>query len=79
MWMNFALFASGAGGRNLSDWGFVLKTRVPARGHVSDVAEVPLPSDYRAVRFSRVQCNVVNAVFADRSQESYGAATDMFP
>ena len=78
-WMNFALFASGAGGRNLSDWGYALRTTVPARGRVSHVVEVPLPSDYRAVRFSRVQCNVINAVFADRSQESYGGGTDTFP
>ena len=77
-WMNFAMFASGTGGRNLSDWGYVLKARVPAGSHLSHVAEVPLPSDYRAVRFTRVQCNVINAVFADRSQESYGG-TDTFP
>jgi len=78
-WMNFALFASGAGGRNLSDWGYVLKARAPARGHVSEIADVPLPSDYRTIRFSSVQCNVINAVFADRSQESYGGGTDTFP
>ncbi len=78
-WMNFALFASGADRRNLSDWGYVFKTRVPASGKVSMVVAVPLPSDYRAVRFAGVQCNIINAVFADGSQQSYGAKTDAFP
>ncbi|MBV8196514.1 MAG: hypothetical protein JO263_00130 [Candidatus Eremiobacteraeota bacterium] len=77
-WMNFALFAR-ADHRNLSDWGYVLETRVPAGGKVSKVVAVPLPSDYRGVRFASVQCNLINAVFADGSQQSYGANTDSFP
>ena len=78
-WMNFALFASRADRRNLSDWGYVLETRVPAGGKISKVVAVPLPSDYRTVRFTGVQCNIINAVFADGSQQSYGANTDAFP
>jgi len=78
-WMNFALFASSTDRRNLSDWAYVLETRVPAGGKVSKVVAVPLPSDYRTVRFARVQCNIINAVFADGSQQSYGANTYMFP
>lgn len=78
-WMNFALFASSADRRNLSDWSYVLETRVPAAGKVSKVVVVPLPSDYRTVRFAGVQCNIINAVFADGSQQSYGANTDTFP
>ncbi len=78
-WMNFALFASSADRRNLSDWRYVLETRVPAGGKVSKAVAVPLPSDYRTVRFAGVQCNIINAVFADGSQQSYGANTDTFP
>lgn len=78
-WMNFALFASSAERKNLSDWGYVLETRVPAGGKVSKVVAVPLPSDYRTVRFAGVRCNIINAVFADGSQQSYGANTDTFP
>lgn len=78
-WMNFALFASSADRRNLSDWGYMLETRAPAGGTVSKVVAVPLPSDYRTVRFAGVQCNIVNAVFADGSQQSYGANTGTFP
>ncbi|MBV8068069.1 MAG: hypothetical protein JO113_08820 [Candidatus Eremiobacteraeota bacterium] len=78
-WMNFALFASSADRRNLSDWGYVLERRVPAGGSVSTVADVPLPRDYRGVRFRGVECNIINAVFADGSQQSYGARTDAFP
>ena len=78
-WMNFALFASSADRGNLSDWGYVLETRVPAGGKLSKLVAVPLPSDYRTVRFAGVQCNIINAVFADGSQQSYGANTDTFP
>ncbi|MGA8576741.1 MAG: hypothetical protein WB609_13775 [Candidatus Cybelea sp.] len=78
-WMNFALSPSSANRRNLSDWGYVLETRAPAGGKVSKVVAAPLPSDYRTVRFTGVQCNIINAVFADGSQQSYGANTDTFP
>ncbi|MBV8373123.1 MAG: hypothetical protein JOY69_07660 [Candidatus Eremiobacteraeota bacterium] len=78
-WMNFALVASAANRRNLSDWGYVLETRVPAGRTISKVVAVPLPHDYSTVRFSGVQCNLINAVFADGSQQSYGAMTDRFP
>jgi len=78
-WMNFALFASKADGRNLSDWGYVLEARVPAGGKISKAVAVPLPGNYRTVRFAGVQCNIINAVFADGSQQSYGANTDAFP
>ena len=78
-WMNFALFASKADRRNLSDWGYVLETRVPAGDKISKVVALPLPSDYGAVRFAGVQCNVINAVFADGSEQSYSANTDAFP
>ena len=76
-WMNVALFVSGADW-NLSDWSYVLQTRVPAGGKISTAVAVPLPSDYRMVRFEGMRCNVINAVFADGSQQSYGA-TDTFP
>jgi hypothetical protein len=78
-WINVALFASGADRRNLSDWGYALDTRVPAGGKNSKAVAVPLPGDYRTVRFAGVQCNVINAVFADGSQQSYGTNTDAFP
>lgn len=78
-WMNFALFARSADRRNLSDWGYALETRVPAGGKISKVVAVPLSGDYPTVRFAGVHCNIINAVFADGSQESYGARTDTFP
>jgi len=78
-WMNFALFATNADGRNLTDWSYVLETRVPASGSISKAVAVPLPSDYRTRRFAGLQCNIVNAVFADGSQQSYGGNTGTFP
>lgn len=78
-WMNVALFASRADRRNLSDWGYALEASVPAGGRTSKTVAVPLPGDYRTARFTGVTCNVINAVFADGSQQSYGANTDAFP
>lgn len=78
-WMNLALFAAGTEGKNLSDWGYVLETHVPARGKASKTVSIAPPHDYRGLTFSNVQCNLINAVFADGSQQSYGAATDVFP
>lgn len=78
-WTNLALFAAGPNGRNLSDWGYAIGVRVPAHGRISEVVAVPLPGDYRDRTFDGVRCNVINAVFADGSQQSYGADTDTFP
>ena len=79
VWINLAIFASGAVGRNLSDWNYALETRVPAAARMSKVVPVPLPDDYRKVRISGLSCNVINARFADGSQQSYGPNTDAFP
>jgi hypothetical protein len=78
-WENYAMFASRPDRGNLSSWQYVLESRIPAAKKVSTVVRVPLPSDYRTLRFAGVQCNIINAVFADGSQQSYGARTDMFP
>ena len=78
-WINLALFAQGAERKNLSTWNYELQTRVPARGATSKIADVPVPRDYGNVRFPGIRCNVINAVFADGSQQSYGANTDAFP
>jgi len=78
-WMNFALHAGEGGGGNLSDWSYVLQTRVPAGGKVSKSIAVALNHDYRDVHFSTVRCYLINAVFADGSERSYGGAGDIFP
>lgn len=78
-WMNFAMFAAGNEHRNLSDWSYVLKTRVPAGQQTKKTVAIPLNSDYRAVPFSSVRCNLVNVLFADGSQQDYSESTDLFP
>jgi hypothetical protein len=40
---------------------------------------VAIPSDNRTVRFSGLQCDIINAVFADGFQQSYGANANTFP
>ena len=77
--LNFALFARSTHRRNLSDWGYALRTRIPARSHVSTTAAIPLPSDYDGLKFSGVRCNLINAAFADGSQQDYAANTGTFP
>lgn len=77
-YLNFALFAEHANRRNLSDWGYALKTRIPARGNASAAVAVPLQGDYTGVKFSGVKCNLINAAFADGSQQDYTAG-NTFP
>lgn len=77
--LNFALFAQPAHRRNLSDWGYALQTRIPARSRVSTIAAIPLPRDYAGLKFSGLRCNLINAAFADGSQQDYAANTGMFP
>ncbi len=78
-WINLAIVASGATGRRLGDWNYVLETRVPAAERVSKVVAVPLPNDDRSVRFSAIACKAINATFADGTAQSYGANTGAFP
>ena len=78
-YLNFALFAQSAGRRNLSDWGYALQTHVPARGSVSTIVAIALPPDYAGVHFAGVRCNLINAAFADGSQQEYAADTTSFP
>ncbi len=77
--MNFTLFAQGATRRNLSDWGYALQTRVPARGSASSTVAVALPADYAGLRFSTVSCDLINAAFADGSQQDYTGGNTSFP
>jgi hypothetical protein len=77
--LNFALFAQPAYRRNLSDWGYALRTRIPARSRVSTIVAIPLPPDYAGLKFSALRCNLINAAFADGSQQDYTANTGMFP
>lgn len=78
-WLNYAMFAASPDRRNLSSWQYVLETRVPAGSKVSKVVGVPRPSDYRTLRLEGVQCHIINAVFADGSQQSYGSSPGAFP
>lgn len=77
--LNFALFAQHASRRNLSDWGYTLQTRIPARGFASTTVAIPLPPDYVDLKFSGVRCNLINAAFADGLQQDYTADNTMFP
>lgn len=77
--LNFALFAQSTHRRNLSDWGYALQTRIPARSRVSTTAAIPLPSVYGGLKFSGLRCNLINAAFADGSQQDYAASTGTFP
>ncbi|MBV9647443.1 MAG: hypothetical protein JO043_08275 [Candidatus Eremiobacteraeota bacterium] len=78
-YLNFALFAQGSSRRNLSDWGYALQRRIPARGFASATVAIPLPPDYREVTFSGVRCNLINVAFADGSQQDYTADNTTFP
>ena len=78
-YLNFALFAQSAGSRNLSDWNYALQTHVPARGSVSTIVAIALPPDYAGLHFAGVRCNLINAAFADGSQQEYAADTTSFP
>jgi len=77
--LNFALFAAGTSRRNLSDWGYALQTRIPARSSTSRTVSIPLPSDYDGLKFSGVRCNLINAAFADGSQQDYTPDNTTFP
>jgi|SRR5579883_1736416 len=78
-YLNFALFAPEAARRNLGDWGYALQTRVPARGSASATVAVPLPAEAAGLRFSAVRCNLINAAFADGSQQDYAGDNASFP
>lgn len=78
-YLNFALFAEHASRRNLSDWGYALKTRIPARGNASSTVAIPLQGDFVGLKFSGVRCNLINAAFADGSQQDYTADNTTFP
>jgi hypothetical protein len=77
--LNFALLAQDASRGNLSDWGYALQSRIPARGHASTTVAVPLPPDYAHLAFSGVRCNLINAAFADGSQQDYTPDNTSFP
>jgi len=78
-YLNFALFAQPAGRRNVSDWGYALQTLIPARGFATKTVAVQLPSDYAGLKFSGVRCNLINAAFADGSQQDYTPNNTTFP
>ena len=78
-YLNFALFAQTKNGRNLSDWGYALRRRIPARATSSATVAVPLPPDYSGLRLSGIRCNLINAAFGDGSQQDYTSDTTTFP
>lgn len=56
-----------------------LRTRIPAHSHASITVAVPLPPDYAGVQVFGVHCNLINAAFADGSQQDYTADNTTFP
>ena len=77
--LNFAVFAQDKSRRNVSDWTYALRMRIPAHGNVSTTIAIPLEPDYVGLKFSGVRCNLINAAFADGSQQDYTADTTTFP
>jgi hypothetical protein len=78
-YLNFALFAQSTNRRNLSDWGYALQTRIPARGFASTTVVIRLPPDYVGLKVYGLRCNLINAAFADGSQQDYTADNTSFP